>query len=394
MPLAELPILIVGAGPVGLSLALALARAGIRAQVFEALPELSAEARASTFHPPSLELFAAWGVVDQMLARGHRVERLLYWERATRQLVAAFDYAQIAADTPYPFRLQLPQSQLTRLLVPALEESGMVTLHMGHRLTELVDAGGHIEASFATPDGVGTVRGAYLCGADGSRSTVRKRLGLSFEGLTYPDRFLLVATDLGAAALFPGLGPVNYIFDPYEWVIILRLPDLLRVVFQVRPAEDEAMITRPELVRQRIERFLGAAVPISIKSCALYSTHQRVAETFRVGRALLLGDAAHINNPAGGMGMNSGIHDAHHLAEALRGVCAGGPDSLLDDYSQARQTIALERIKSYSDENYTALTLQDAAVRQVRNLALRAAAADPRQARAYLLRASMLEERI
>lgn len=394
MTSAELPILIVGAGPVGLSLALALARAGIRSQVFEALPELSPEARASTFHPPSLELFATWGVVERMLARGHKVDHLFYWERATRQLVADFDYAQIAADTPYPFRLQLPQSQLTRLLKPELEASGLVTLHMDHRLTDFVDTGSAVEARFDTPNGLKTVRGVYLCGADGSRSTVRKRLGLGFEGLTYPDRFLLVATDLGVAELFPGLGPVNYMFDPEEWVIILRLPDLLRVVFQVRPEEDEARIMQPEQIQKRIERFLGTAVPVTIKSCSIYSTHQRVADTFRVGRVLLLGDAAHINNPAGGMGMNSGIHDAHHLAEALRGVYAGGPDSLLDDYSQTRRAIALERIKSSSDENYVRMIVQDPAERQARNLALRDTAADPRQARAYLLRASMLEERI
>jgi 3-(3-hydroxy-phenyl)propionate hydroxylase len=394
MPAAELPILIVGAGPVGLSLALALARAGLRAEVFEALPELSPEARASTFHPPSLELFDAWGVVGQMLAQGHRVERLLYWERATRQLVADFDYAHIAADTPYPFRLQLPQSQLTRLLAPALEQTGMVTLHMGHRLTGFVDAGGHVAARFATPRGARTVRGAYLCGADGSRSTVRKGLRLSFEGLTYPDRFLLVATDLAAAARFPGLGPVNYMFDPEEWVIILRLPDLLRVVFQVRPDEDEAAITAPARLAERVERFLGPGAHLGVKSCSLYSTHQRVAATFRVGRVLLLGDAAHINNPAGGMGMNSGIHDAHHLAEALRAVFAGGSEAPLEDYSQARRAVALERIRRYSDESYARMTMQDPAVRHARNLALRDAAADPRQARAYLLRASMLEERI
>jgi len=385
----SLPILIVGAGPVGLSLARALTLKGVAVQVFEQLPALSSEARASTFHAPTLEMFAEWGIIDEVLAQGHRVNSLEYWERSTRQRIARFDYALIANDTPYPFRLQLPQSQVTRLLLPHIQRSSLGAVHFDHTLTTIRNHPSSISATFETPQGSVSVEGAYLIGADGARSTVRKLLGLSFEGLTYPDRFLLVPCEVDLQRVFPGLGPVNYVFDPEEWIIILHLPDVVRVVFQIRADEEEADVLRPEAVRARLARLVGEAA-FTIKGTSIYSVHQRVAESFRVGRVLLAGDAAHINNPAGGMGMNSGIHDAHMLAGAL----ASGSDSALDEYARVRRAWAVEKVQRHTHETYRALVVRDEAERQARNAYFRCLAADPVSARAYLLRASMLEERL
>lgn len=390
----SLPILIVGAGPVGLCLALALNRRGVPCHVFEALPELSDEARASTFHPATLEMFAEWGVIEPVLAAGHKVDRLMYWERETLTCLGEFPYRLIANDTPYPFRLQLPQCELTRLVKPLVEDLAPGTVHLAHTLTAFEQHPDGVEATFATPNGPVTWRGAYLCAADGARSTVRKQLNLRFDGLTYPDRFLLAATDLDFRPWFPALGPVNYIFDPEEWVIILHLPDVVRVVFQAGPDEDETAIVQTPAVRARLDRFLGRSVPYTIHKVSLYSVHQRVAETFRCGRILLAGDAAHINNPAGGLGMNSGIHDAHHLAEALYRVWHGGPETALDDYATARRHVAQTFIHQHTAESYAAMVVRDPAERQRRNAHYRALAADPAQARAFLLKAAMLEHRI
>lgn len=390
----SLPILIIGAGPAGLSLALALARQGIPVELFEALPELSREIRASTFHPPTLEMFAQWGVADDVLAQGHRVERLLYWERQSRELIAEFSYHQIAADTAYPFRLQCPQAVLTRTLKPLVEALPMARVHLDHRLVGMQDYGDYVTAELETARGRVTVQGAYLCGADGANSTVRKTLNLGFEGMTYADRFLLVGCDLDLRPYFPAIGPVNYMYDPEEWVIILHLADIVRVVFRLRPEEEEAEALSEAGIRQRMARFLGQPTDFTLKSSSVYRVHQRVADSFRVGRILLLGDAAHINNPAGGMGMNSGIHDAYYLAQALVAVQQGGPDSLLDAYSNTRRQVALESIRAYSDKNYADLAARDEVYRQQRNAELYAAAADPAQARAYLLRASMMAERV
>jgi 3-(3-hydroxy-phenyl)propionate hydroxylase len=390
----SLPVIIVGAGPVGLSLALALARKGVPFQIFEAMPELSDEARASTFHPATLEMFAEWGVIDDVLALGHKVDRLMYWERESLQCLGEFDYKLIANDTPYPFRLQLPQCELTRILKPIIETLSPGSVHMAHTLTVFRDEGDYVSATFNTPLGEKTVTGAYLCATDGSKSTVRKQLNLGFSGLTYPDRFLLAATDLDFRPLFPNLGQVNYIFDPEEWVIILHLPDVVRVVFQAGPDEDEVAITKPESVRERIDRFIGQSANYTIRKVSIYSVHQRVADTFRVGRVLLAGDAAHINNPAGGMGMNSGIHDVRLLAGALEKVWLGDASAALEDYAQIRRKAAMEMIQRHTHENYAAMVVRDPIARHKRNKRYRAMAADPVKAREYLLKAAMLEERI
>ncbi len=388
------PVLIVGAGPVGLSLAVALIRHGIRVEVFEALPELSAEIRASTFHPATLEMFAEWGVVEDVLTQGQKVDRLTYWERRSRTKIAEFNYSAIANDTPFPYRLQCPQSVLTRTLRQFIEQSPLANMHMAHELVAFEDVGTHVEARFATPTGNVAVRGSYLCGTDGSKSVVRKQLGLTFEGKTYEDRFLLIGTDLNLKPYFPEIGPVNYMYDPEEWVIILHLPDVVRVVFRLREDEVAAEAMLATAVRQRIARFLETEADYTIKHVSNYNVHQRVAETFRVGRVLLAGDAAHINNPSGGMGMNSGIHDAYHLAPKLAAVLAGEPDSLLDIYSQERRQVAMQMVQNYSDKNYRDLAAQSPAEREKRNAIMRETAVDPAKTRTYLLRASMLDKRI
>ena len=388
------PILIAGAGPVGLSLALALARAGLPVELFEADAELNTEIRASTFHPKTLELFAQWGVADAILAHGYKVDRLQYWERDPQRLVAEFDYAAIAADTPYPFRLQCPQHIATRVLKPALETAATAQIHMGHKLLDFTDHGDRVSARFETADGVVEREGSYLCGADGTRSVVRKQLGVGFQGKTYADRFLLIGSDLNTGDLLPGAAQVCYIFDPHEWVIILNLPDIVRVVFRMTADEDEAFALREANLRARIHNFFGETPPYQIKTTQLYRVHQRVADSFRVGRAILLGDAAHNNNPSGGMGMNSGIHDAANLAEKLSRIWQGQADDLLDEYADERRRYAVESVQLYSDQQYNNMVMDAAEARQRRNQSLAETAANPAQARAYLLRASMLEERI
>ena len=388
------PILVVGAGPVGLSLGLALARAGLPVELFEADAELNREIRASTFHPKTLELFERWGVVEEILAHGYKVDRLQYWERDPRRLVADFDYAAIAVDTAYPFRLQCPQHIVTRVLKPVVETAVSARLHMGHKLLDFTDHGDRVTARFATADGVVSREGSYLCGADGTRSTVRKQLGIGFQGKTYEDRFLLIGSDLKTGDLLPGAAQVCYIFDPQEWVIILNLPDIVRVVFRMTADEDEEVALREENLRARIRNFFGKTPPYRIKTTQLYRVHQRVADSFRVGRAILLGDAAHNNNPSGGMGMNSGIHDAANLAEKLARIWQGEADDILDEYGRERRRYALESVQLYSDQQYHNMVMATEEARRQRNQSLAATAADPALARAYLLRASMLEERI
>ncbi len=390
-----LPVIIVGAGPVGLSLALALARRGVHVEVFEALPELSTEARASTFHPRTLEMLAEWGALEALLKHGHVVDRLQFWERENRQLVAELPYSVIANDTPYPFRLQCPQSTLTCLLKPMLEAHPCARVHMGHTFVAYREGNDHVEATFTRSDGsTHTVKGAFLCGADGAKSAVRRELGMTFEGMTYEDRFLLVASDVNLSALFPDFASVCYVFDPHEWVIVLHLPDITRVVFRLRDEESDHIAQDEAAIRQRMRGFIGADLDYTIRGVSIYKVHQRIAESFRRGRVLLLGDAAHINNPMGGMGMNSGIHDAYTLVEPLLTALETGATDALDAWAQARRTFALQDIQSYTDKNYRDMSASELAYRQARNDHLRAIASDPAEMRRFLLKASMLEDRV
>ena len=389
-------ILIAGAGPVGLSLALALARRGLAVRVREAQPGLGSEARASTWHPPTLEMLREWGVADAIVAKGFRVDRLQYWERETRTRVAEFEYARITGDTPFPFRLQCPQSAVTPILLEALRATGLADVRFEHALTGFEAGPAGVVAAFATPGGPRTEISEYLLGADGARSAVRKGLGLSFDGATYTDRFLLIATRFDFTPIFPGMGPVSYIFDPHEWVILMRLPEVVRVVFRLAEDEDEDLALTDNAIQNRFAHLIGIQTgPVPILQRSTYTVHRRVADTFRHGRVVLAGDAAHVNNPTGGMGMNSGIHDAHALAGAFGAIADGGDaDALLDTYALDRRRVALELVQQVTDQNSRWMNARDLGERLSRNAALRAEAADPARHRAHLLRASMLDARI
>lgn len=389
----EHPILIIGAGPVGLSLALALGKQGFAVRLFEQSDDLSPEARASTLHPSTLEMLAAWGVVDAVLKCGSPVNRMQFWERQTRALIAEFHYDAIAGDTAYPYRLQCPQSVLTRVIKAHLEAYyPNVQIHMGWRFESFTDHGDHLSVTLDSPTGLQTVSGCYLCAADGSKSAIRQQLNLGFEGMTYEDRFLLVALDADLRDLFPNLGPVSYMFDPREWVIVLHLPDVTRVVFRLGDEESREDALQPEALRRRLQYFLGVDdLSFKLAGASVYAVHQRVADRFRVGRVLLLGDAAHINNPMGGMGMNSGIHDADCLSDRLGRVLRGESDSLLEEYAEARRNYALHHIREYTHQYYRDMAATDATHRAQRDQSMRDIAADPERVRAFLLKASMFD---
>ncbi len=387
------PILISGAGPVGLSLALSLARNGVTVRVFEAEAELSDEMRASTVHASTLEMFAEWGVADAVIDRGYKIDRLQFWDRPTRTMLAELPYALIAKDTPYPFRLQCPQNYITRILRRALEATGLATLYMGHRTQGFEADEQGVRIRVETSEGEKTFEGDYLVACDGAHSPIRSQLGLALHGKTYPDQFLLVGSDINLRDYFPGIAGCAYLYDPEEWVIAMQLPDLVRTVFRLDSQADPAVAKSEASVRARMKRLLGAEVPFAIKVAGVYSVHQRVAESFRIGRVLLAGDAAHLNNPTGGMGMNSGIHDAHELARALQSVRAGGLTQALDAYATTRKQAAVQSVQANADKNYSDLVAKESEAER-RNQELRAIAKDPRKARAYLLRGALLESRI
>lgn len=365
-------VLVAGAGPVGLTAGLTLARRGFDVTVLEAGPALATESRASTFHPPTLEMLAELGVLDALLAKGIRSTTFQYRDRTTGP-IAELDLSVLASDTPYPFRVQCEQSRLTPILLEALTQAGGRVV-FDAPVAEVVQDN--------TGVSVGSWRADWLVGADGASSAVRKSLGLGFEGLTYPERFLVVSTREQLDQVLPGIAAVNYVFDPQEWLVLLRTPDHWRVLFPTdAETADEVEVSR---VQDRLRGVANLGRDWDVLHTSLYRVHQRVATSFRVGRVVLAGDAAHVNNPLGGMGMNSGIHDAVQLAAAL------GTDQL-DEVARHRRWVATDYVQAHTHGNWEQIRESDPQARERLHQQLRDRAADPVKARDYLLTTSMID---
>ena len=382
-------VLVAGAGPVGLVVALHLAQHGVPVTVLEAEPALPETLRASTFHPPTLDMLASTGVLDAFLAMGLKAPTLQYRER--EGCIAEFDFGRIADVTAHPYRLQCEQFKLNRLLYEKLATLPSAEVLFSSEVTGVEEAATSVTAVVAQGRATRRFQGRFLVGADGARSNVRKSLDIPFDGFTWPERFLVVSTPFPFDDHFAALAPVSYFADPEEWFFLLRVPGLWRVMFPTRPEETDASVLSDLSVEQRLQRVLPIGQPYPVEHRTLYPVHQRVAARYREGRAFLAGDAAHINNPLGGMGMNGGIHDGYNLADKLVRVWRGeAPASELDGYERQRRPIALEYANVHSTRNKLNLEARDPARQEQFRRTMRETAADPMKSYEYLLRISMI----
>jgi 2-polyprenyl-6-methoxyphenol hydroxylase-like FAD-dependent oxidoreductase len=381
-------VVVAGAGPVGLTAALTLARRGVAVTVLEAGEGLSAESRASTFHPPTLEMLSDLGVVDELMALGIVSTRFQYRDRV-QGIIAELDLGVLAEDTAFPFRLQVEQSKLTPILLDRLAALPHTTVRFG---AEVVSAEHDATSATALLASGERVSGDWLIGADGARSPVRKSTGVSFDGVTYPERFLVISTDADLDTLLPGIAPINYVFDPVEWLVLLRTPEHWRILFPTPFDTPDEVEHNPDRIQERLRGVVDTGAPWPVLHTSLYTINQRYAGSFRIGRILLAGDAAHVNNPLGGMGMNSGIHDAVLEASALADVIEGvAPESALNVVAEARRAVAATYVQAVAHTNWQQIRETDETARRVLHDQLRARAADPVAARDYLLRTSMID---
>jgi 3-(3-hydroxy-phenyl)propionate hydroxylase len=384
-------VVVAGAGPVGLVSALLLANQGVKVTVLEAAPALNRDLRASTFHPPTLDMLAPLGLTDDLVAQG-LVAR--YTQQRDRQegVIAEFDMQLIAPDTDHPFRLQCEQWKLTQMIQAQLNAMPHVQILFDAKVTQVTQSADQVQVAFTQAEEAHSLQADYLIGADGAWSAVRRSLNIEFEGFTYPERFLVVSTAFEYADHLPRLSYVNYCSDPQEWCVLLRVPTLWRVLFPTKAEETDEAVLTDESVQARLQNLLPQAQPYVTQHRTLYKVHQRVAQRFRHGRVVLAGDAAHINNPLGGMGMNGGIHDAMNLCEKLLAVLQKGEsDAVLDQYERQRRTIAIDYINASTARNKRDIEERDPVKRKENQQALRDLSLDPVRARAYIRQSSMID---
>ncbi len=388
-------MLISGGGPVGLLCAWLLGRRGLPVVVFDDNSELRADPRAATTHPATLDLLEDGGLADDMARVGLVAPIFQFWDRPSGKLVAEFDHAILKDDTRHPFVVQCEQFKTAKLLLERLRALSNVEVKFSHEGIDVSQNADSVSIEVRGPDGVELYTGAYLIGADGGRSIVRKQCSIAFEGFTWPERFIVFTTPYDFEKN-RGYCPRSYFADPGSWCNCFKVsadgpPGLWRTVFPTDPSQPEADVTSDEAVQALMQKFFPSSEPYEVVHRNLYVTHQRVAATFRLGRVLLAGDAAHVNNPIGGMGLNGGIQDAANLCEKLAKVMLeGAPERLLDLYNLQRRTVAIEFVQEQSIANKKRLEASDPEVRR-RNLdELRQMAADQERARAFLLRTAMI----
>jgi 3-(3-hydroxy-phenyl)propionate hydroxylase len=397
MPSTPDRIVVIGAGPVGLCLSLALAQADLKVCLVEALGDdnfLEQVPRAGTNHPATLEMLDRLGLYKKLEPRGIIAPEFHYWDRHKGKLIAAFDHGYLKDDTRFPYVLQCERIKIVEEALAMAKSHPNIDLRLSTEFGAFAQGANGVKAQVVNAAGeTETIEGRYIVSGEGARSIVRKDLDIAFEGFTYDDRTLNI--EVAYDFRQHGYAHRNYISDPTEWSNLFHWkgpPDRWRVHFPTDPKADEETLMRPEALQAKLQGFLPIGKPFDIIGSNLYVVHQRVAGKFRVGRAILAGDSAHVNSPIGAMGMNSGIHDAINLADKLIAIARGeADDSVLDRYERQRRHVAIAHTQAQTIRNKRLLTEQDPAVRQRNHDELRRTAEDPALARKFLLRTALFD---
>jgi 3-(3-hydroxy-phenyl)propionate hydroxylase len=389
-------ILIAGGGPVGTVTGLRLAQLGIPVTVFDRLDKPAEDHRAATLQPATLDLFEPLGLTSEILRLGLKSPVFQWRDRVTDEIVAEFDYGLLSDESKYPYVIQLEQHKTVQVALAAAKKYPLFEMVRPAEVTEVRQDGEVAQADVRMPDGrIETHRGRYLIGADGGRSIVRKAMGVSFDGFTWPERFniIAVAHDFEASM---GLRYRSYCAHPDRWVAVIKVPGedehgLWRCLFPAKEHESDDEVMGDAWIAARFAECLPASGPQQVLHRNMYSIHQRVAGSFRTGRLLLAGDAAHVNNPVGGMGMNSGFQDGINLAEKLAQIWNGAdPDPLLERYDRQRRLTAIEYVQAQSIANKRTLEERDPQKRRLALDNLRRMAQDPKQHHDFVRRASLI----
>ncbi len=384
-------IVIIGAGPVGCIAAYYLAQHGLDVVLVEQGPDCAQDLRASTFHPPTLEMLDTLGLAQPLIERGLKAP-IYHWRERRTGKVFAFDLSEIAGDTAFPYRVQCEQYHLARMLAQKLEGAPNARVLFSHRLLGYIESETGVTVSLESLFAIETVEADYLIGADGANSLVRKLLGVEFDGFTYPEKFLCLTTEEPLETHLENLAFVNYVSDPEEWTVLLRVPSLWRVLVPASPEDADEDLLSDRKKAQVFDGLIGKPDVVTGHR-TIYRVHQRVAKSFRKGRVCIIGDAAHLNNPLGGFGMNSGIHDAFSLCPKLVSILKNGADAehLLNRFARTRQRQTHDFVQTQTRLNMEFMRAGSDNEHVRRKQAMQRLAGDSEARRDYLLRQSMIQ---
>jgi 3-(3-hydroxy-phenyl)propionate hydroxylase len=382
-------VVIVGAGPVGLVSAVSLAQSGIPSTLLETSPTTPRDLRASTVHPPTLDMLDELGVAADYIKLGVITDCWQVIHLGTRERVL-FDLSAIKDHTRHPYRLQCEQYHLTPILFERARGSGLIDIHLGAEVTEVRQDDDKVVARATVNGEPQDFEGRYLIGADGAHSVVRRTLGFPLEGFTYEHSTTLITTPFRFEDEIPELVGANYTWTPFDAGSMFRLRDAWRCTFYPRPGEPDTELT-DDVIESRMQGILARPRPYEVLEKRNYKIHQRIVPDYRQGRIVLAGDAAHVTPPTGGLGMNGGIQDAVNLADKLVRIFKGESDDLLDLYTRQRRPIAVGEILAQSHQNRIRMQLWDPEQRKQVMAQMREIAADPERTLQMLLRTSMLD---
>lgn len=387
-------VVISGGGPTGVVAALACAQRGFRVTLIEAASEIDDNPRAATTHPSTLEYIDRLGFVDEFIDKGLVCRYFQFWDRDTQTRVAQFDHEILRDETKFPFAVQTEQHKLVQMLLPKIRAFPGCSAELGTEVVDAVQDERKVTVTVRRDGELSKIDCDWLVAADGGRSTIRKQLDIPFEGFTFPERFTVLTTvhDFERSL---GCCYRNYLAGSEEWAMIFKvagddMKGRWRAVMPTRESESDEQALADASVIGRMQGLDRSCTLDDVVHRKIYNVHQRIAAKFRVGRIYLAGDASHLNNPIGGLGLNCGIHDAMELVDTLEAARAGAGEERLDRYQRRRRTLNAEFIQEQTINNKKRLEEKDPAARQRRLDELRATEADPVKQKAFLMRSSLI----